>query len=309
MKGVPVRSAVAAFGAAVLLAGCGSAFAGSPRHAGPAEPGAQTLSRARAGGGPRPGSRAEALAYGRHLLTLPVLPPGTRAARKGQRVPAEISSPAPPFAKDLVSLARPLVTPGTPAQVQAYLLAHAPKGAEKSWGQLGAPGAPSAWDVGFFLPTPREGIYLGQLEVTIAPTASRSSVVNETAFVIWFPPRSPAENLLNPAGYRSVTITADVVYPRTRQVTRTFSGITATRLLMFLGGQQAAPDDAPVSCPMRGADFTLAFRPANPRTPAVKVTTYGCWADDIWFNGVRQPALWDMGTLYSMAAHLLGLPS
>lgn len=279
--------------AGLVLSGCGTAVAATGSM------GPQTAT------GPRPGSRAEALAYGRHLLSLAILPPGTHLASNGQHVPAEATGPV--AGPDLIQLSKPLVAAGTPAQVRAYVLAHAPQGWDKGWGQTGGPGGPIELDAFFQRATPREGLYFAQLEATIAPAASNTSLVNETADVIWFQPRSPAENLLNPAGYRSVTITADVVYPRVRKVSRTFGGLTATRLLMFLDGQQAAPD-VRVSCPLRGADFTLDFRQANPRTPAIRVATSGCPADTIWISGVRQPAVWDTGTLYGMASRLLGLP-
>ena len=276
----------------------------APPPAGPA-----ATSRPMATSAPVPGSRAEAAAYGRHLLSLAILPPGTRLAGKSQQVPAEASGPV--AGRELVRLSKPQVAPGTPAQVRAYVLAHAPKGWDKGWGQEGAPGAPSEWDAFFQLQTPRAGLYFAQLETTIVPAAKNTSLINESADVIWFPPRGPAEDKLNPVGYRSVTITAN----GERTQTRTFGGLTATRLLMFLGGLQAAPDDAPVSCPLRVVSFTLDFRPAtspvtSPATrqaPPVRVMTAGCWADHIWIGNVSQPSFWDTSALYGMASQLLGV--
>ena len=279
--------------AAVLLTGCGTALAQS--------------GTGHSGGRPRTavvvnGSRAQAQAYVRHLMAELNLPEGS--------VPAHVT-PLPqivraqaPGGPGWAGASRILIVPGQPLAVLQRITAHAP---------FSDPVIYSATPVlsSTMRPAPKPGIDAVILDLGVQAYSRTTTLVGAYAFAAWLPYRTAAEHL-EAASFRAVTISADQLVPRPRQVTRTFtSAAVIARLAAFLNGRPPAPAAAlaGLSCPAPLASITLRFTATGRQAPAVTVSAAGCMADAITVNGRQQPLLWDTaGGLESMARKLLGLP-
>ena len=290
-----------AVAAVVLVSGCGTAVAAAGHGAA-----AQTASAGRVivNHGPAAGTRAQATAIARRLLAVLPLPAGTRDA--GRRpVPQGMSAPAAPPGDWLV-LTRLLVAPGSPGQLKAYLLAHAPRGATVSFFASQTFGEPEVTGITFDLPGPR-GIETAELGFQLQRLSSASTLVYADAFVIWYPPRSAAEQL-TASDFRAVTVTANTVSPgapNARHISRTFTQrAVIARLAEFVDGLPAAPYYA-VPCPLMSS-YSLRFA-ATPHHASVVVSSLSCVADAVTAGGVDQPPLWDSPPrLAVLARQLLG---
>jgi hypothetical protein len=289
-----------AVAAVVLMSGCGTAFAGTVGGSPTA-----TVGRVIVHDGAPGGSRAEATAIARRLLAVLPLPAGTRDA--GRRpVPPGMSAPAAPPGDWLV-LTRLLVAPGSPGQLKAYLLAHAPRGATVSFSASQTFGEPEVTGITFDLPGPR-GIETVELGFQLQRLSSASTLVYADAFVVWYPPRSAAEQL-TASDFRAVTVTADTVSPgapNARHISRTFTQRAVIAMLTgFVDSLPAAPYYA-VPCPLMSS-YSLRFMPAHHHARVV-VSSLSCVADSVTVGGADQPALWDSPPrLAVLAQRLLGL--
>ena len=160
---------------------------------------------------------------------------------------------------------RLLAAPAQVGAVRAFLLAHRQHGAQVSSYQTGLYGPPDTTWLTFDLTRP--GYQTTELGFGLLPVPGGKTLVKEYAFVVWYPPRSAAEHI-DPAGFGSVTATADVVDPGkpARHLTRTLSSrAVIARLASALNALPAAPFYA-VPCP----DFSTYSRRSGPRTGAYR---------------------------------------
>jgi hypothetical protein len=287
-----MRSFLAAAAAAVLLTGCGTAVA----QPGTSHPGDRPRAAVVVNG-----SRAEAQAYVRQLVAELSLPEGSVPAHV-RSLPEMLRAQAPDT-PGWAGASRILLVPGQPLAVLQRISAHAP---------FNEPVTYSATPVlsSTIRPAPEPGIDAVILDLAVQAHSRTTTLVGAYAFAAWLPYRTAAEHL-DPAGFRAVTISADQLIPRPRQVTRTFtSAAVIARLAAFLNGRPPAPTAAlaGASCPAPLASFTLRFTATGKQAPAVTVSTADCLADAITVNGRQQPSLWDTaGGLASLARKLLGL--
>ena len=193
--------------AAASLAGCGTVRvppAGDPS----ASPGATSP----APGIPAPpaGSRAEADALARLLLSRLRLPAGTRRLPPTP-VPPFLSQPAyEPVDSALLDEHRFFAVAQPPAALSDYLVAHVPDGMTSfGTGQLSGPGEPTTLDVGYLARPVPAGIYSAQVVLTMVPDSSGGSLLRADAQVIWYPSRTAAE-YVDPARYHVLTMTVTV---------------------------------------------------------------------------------------------------
>ena len=290
---------------AVVLAGCGSPvrsasgpLATSPPH---------TTARP-AGKGPVPGSEAGALHLVRDRIAHIVLPPGS----------ARLTGPVPPV---FGPAGQPLVS--IPQQAVAYGLWSSPASANATAGLVQARppagtrslapvviGLPKRWpvEVDDELTRLPAGIQGGELRLLIAPRGG-GSVVWAVALARWYPPRSAAETV--PPGMRAVTISAQLLLPRRRSVTRTFTSASVIRELTdMINGMHAAPSYGPRSCIAPMSAYVLAFAASPGGRPALvaNAANGGCGTVAIVTRGTVQPPLDDQTfSLPRAAATLLGL--
>lgn len=137
------------------------------------------------------------------------------------------------------------------------------------------------------------GIQGGELRLLIAPR-SGGSVVRAVAWDRWFPPRSTAESV--PAGMRAVTVSAQLLIPRRRSLTRTFTSPAVIReLAEMINGMNAAPSYAGRSCMAPMGAYRLAFAPSPGARPAfvANAADGGCGTVGIVAHGTVQPPLDD----------------
>ena len=297
MRHVPVlisrgvlRAGTALVAAAVVIAGCGTA----PAPAGNA--------------GPPAGSRAAALALAGRMLSQVILPAGARAGQ-----PRVLPQPlrgwpaggaAGPDTADVhrfFSLRQQL-----PAAA-AFLVTHPPRGMKIiGRGETGGPAWMAARTVDYSLRTLPRGIYQAGLTMAVASAADGGSWLRADAQVTWYPPSTAAERI-DPAAFRQMTVSARLLSPRPRTVTRVFtSPAVVARLARILNSLPAAPQ-LRMSCPAAIVTYQVAFATAAGRPPAVVAAAAGCLTDTITSGGKPQPPLLDRGRLATAARGLLGL--
>lgn len=299
-------------GAAVLTALSVTACAG-PGARGTSGPPARPAAVSPVSGISRPqgsapyGSRAGALRFASGLLARVRLPTASRP----------ISSPPPPSLRQPVAS---LLGPGGPAmantadtaglwrvplpvtQTVAFVRSHPPAGTSRS-GQGGGDGVD---DVGFAPRKVPAWIYQADLNVSIAPDGHRGSVVRTDAQVIWYPPRTAAEQV---TGMHAVTITMDTLGASRRTVSRTFTAPRViARLARILNGLSASPSPEPFSCPAFVFTYSLAFAATRSARPSVIVRLPACTVIGVSADGRAQPPLWDLvNRVGTYTAGLLGV--
>jgi hypothetical protein len=299
---------VAVLALTAMLAGCGTA-ASRPAAQTTGTPAATQATQAT-----RPtqtirapvGSRAAALMLARQMLSRLVVPAGAQAAHPSP-VPRELSvSSTGDVSYYTVELHRFLLVREPVATVQSFLLAHVPAG--MGWAGDGlAPGTTNTVTVLWVGYRPRSlasGLTDAELGTAAMPSADGDTLIRADVSVSWFPPRSAAEQL-NPASFRSVTVSATEIIPRSRTVTRTFtSPAVIGRLVALVDSLPATPypDVAGMTCAAIGTAYRLEF------TPGVVVYAGGCGESDaITVDGKQQPRLWDPDVLTAAARQLLHL--
>jgi hypothetical protein len=292
--------------AGALAAGCGTMPAPVSGAAAPAGRAA-----APASGGdhvPVAGSRSQALTLARQLLSRLSLPPGARRSRLrllplGLRQP-EIYAVTGAVADTYRLFRLPQPVPAA----RSFLLTHSPAGMPVSgYSSITGHTVSTTQDVSFGLRSLPAGIDDAQLVATLVPGRRAGSLLRLDAQVIWFPPRSRAE-YLDPSAYRAVTVTVQLMNPRTRTVTRTFtSPVVISGLAGLLDGLHGAPYQQ-WSCPLIDTTDRLEFVPARPDGHAVVVSPSQCLNVSVASGGWVQPDLWDPYDKPAAAAdRLLGL--
>lgn len=291
---------VIAVGAA--MAGCGSAA--PARHE--SRPAVTTRALV-----PPGGSAALARTVGRRMLASLILPPGARriSARPQPERAESIGS------DDLVDVSRFYRVPQSLDAASGFLQAHVPAGDTISGtgsGASGQGGTDFYLLVSYALTRRPAGIDQNtMLLATLAAGPRGGTIVRADAEVVWYPPRTAAE-YLDPAAFRSVTVTATLVnmHGKARTVTKTFGRPVIDRLARVLNGLRTLSPPGPLSCPaMTGSTFTLRLVPIAPSRPPLVIIPAGCVGDLITVGGKAQPVLQDFGSeqVASVIGPLLGV--
>jgi hypothetical protein len=291
-----VNGVIVVLAAVVTLAACASVTA--PPGAGPHPTRSATPLSA-----PPAGSRAEAAALARLMLSRLRLPPG--AARLPEKpVPPSLTSAAygpadvtPSLDQyQLFALAQPMTS------AAAFLAAHVPAGLDEfGTGQESNSGGVTEMDVSYQPKQVPAGIAGAQLVLTVVPASSSESLLRADAQVTWYPPRTAAE-YIDPARYHVLSITVSIWgrHPHTVHKVVTSQAFIA-RLATALNRMRAEPLGT-VACPAIWAEYQLAFSVSRHGHPAVMVSANetGCGGAGITVNGRQQPPLDDPGTVAAL---------
>jgi hypothetical protein len=279
-------TSVVAAAALACLAGCGGAPA--VRHTGlAAHSSAAGLAGAVRLVGPLAGSKSLARGYGLHLLS-GVVVPASATLLPAQQLP----SLAPgQFTKspDEVDPHRLYRLPMTMAALQAFLSAHPPADMSASPGG-GTVANRGSTVIQYLTWSPRSmpaGIFSAQLEGTIGSGSGGTALLAVDAQVIWYPPRTLAENFAA-ADFRSVTFAGATATGAGVQRTYTSPRVIA-ELVQLLDGMHGNAWE-PVSCP--NYEPVSAALAAAPGRPAVRVQLDGCGIYSVFVGGKAQPNLW-----------------
>jgi hypothetical protein len=303
MPGAILVLAAVSLGAA-SLAGCGTVSV--PPAGGPS---ARLDATTTAPGIPAPpaGSRTQADALARALLSRLRLPAGTR------RLPA---TPAPPFlsqpayeaAGAQVDEHRFFAVAEPPAALSGYLAAHVPDGMTSfGTGQGSGPGEPTTLDVGYLARPVPAGIYSAQVVLTMVPGSSGGSLLRADAQVIWYPSRTAAE-YVDPARYHVLTMTITVDGRKVHTIHKVVtSQADIARLADALDRSPAEPPVA-INCPAIFVTYQLALSVSRHTRPEVVIfaNSISCGGSAITVDGRRQPALADRGAVAAAADQALG---
>jgi hypothetical protein len=297
-----VQAAAVTLAAAVALAACGSVAAppASGPHSSPGDtPLASATRSAPATPGPPAGSRPQAAALARQLLSRLRLPAG---ARRLPHTPVPSSLAAPVYGPgdvtpsldqyQLFALTPPMAT------AAAFLAAHVPPGLSPG----GTASGSGPFQAVSYLTRPLPaGIAGAQLVLTVVPAAAGGSLLRADAQVTWYPPRTAAE-YVDPARLHALRITVWVGGRRPHTVRKLVtSQAVIDRLAGALDRMQAAPSGV-VACPAIWADYQLAFSVSRQSRPVVVVSANqdGCGGAGITVDGRAQPALDDRGTVAAL---------
>jgi hypothetical protein len=302
---IGIATAVVLVAAAALTA-CGTTAA--PRAGGP-DPHPVGTRSVQADPGPAAGSRAEATALARQLLSRLRLQAGVRRL-PATPLPAPVrNASAAPAGPDHLDLQQLFATAQPMNALAGALAAHVPAG-------LSLGGTGSAWDRD--VETMREveyaprsvpaSIYSARLVLTVVPAASGRSLLLADAQVIWYPPRTAAE-YIDPARYHALTVTVTLYGRSVRTIHRVVtSQAVITRLAEALNRSQAEPPVA-FGCPLIFAEYRLALSVSARTGPVVVITTneWACGGSGITVDGQAQPPLADLGAVAAIVNRALGL--
>ena len=281
-----MRTWFAVAAAAVLLTGCGTAASQSghevPRGTVPAAP-----------AGPM---RDRALSLAWRLVGELQPPHGTRPVHL-EKLPPPLNQPQAPLPPGWVRVTETLKAPAQPKSAWTALLARTPL-------KVG-PVEPGGNAV-TVLPAPEPGIDVAELSVALVQLSSSTVLIAAEAQAAWLPARTAAEHL-NPARFRSVTISAQPWRSRMTKRTVTAQADIARLTSIINAGVPVPPSVAGgMSCAPIATVYTLRFTPPAAAGPSAVVTLGACpQSYGITVNGQQQPALWDNGKLRTAAGHLL----
>jgi hypothetical protein len=301
-----VLGAILVLATAASLAGCGTVRV--PPATGPhPRPGASTTP-APAIPAPPAGSRAEADALARLLLSRLRLPAGTRRLPPTP-VPPYLGEPAySPADSALLDDHEFFAVPLPPGALSDYLVAHVPAGMiSGGTGQSSGPGEPTTLDVGYQAISVPAGIYSAQVVLTMVPDRSGRSVLRADAQVIWYPPRSAAE-YVDPDRYHVLTMAVTIYGRRVHTVRKVVtSQADIARLAEALDRSPAEPP-VTINCPLILVTYQLSLSVSRHTRPVVVVwaNDIGCGGTAITVNGRPQPALADGGAVAAAANRALG---
>jgi hypothetical protein len=288
--------------AAAALTACGSVAAPLASRTHP-HPDATT----RAMTGPPAGSKAQAAALARTMLSRLMLPAGARRLPSAP-LPSSLKEPSVAYAGGSASLDqyRLFAAPQPMGTVAAFLAARVPAGLAKGGTGQGSGSASGPFMEVSYLDRPAPaGVAGADLVLTVVPAASGGSLLRADAQVTWYPPRTAAE-YINPARYHALTITVTLYGQRIRKVRQVVtSQAVITQFARALDRSPAAPPGA-IVCPAEWADYQLGFSVSGPSRPVVVVSTAGsCGGSLVTVGGHRQPALQDDGAVAALADHVL----
>jgi hypothetical protein len=255
--------------------------------------------------GPRGGSPAEARVEGRRLLGSLILPTGSRRIAP-RRVPQRAQSIG---SSNLVDVSRFFRVPLPMADVASYLRTHPPAGMRFRGDGTDSSPRSSVQFVFFMLTAPPAGIESdSQLLASLAPGPHGGTVVRADSELVWYPPRSVAENL-RPSRYRAVTVKATFPGSHPRTIARTFlSPAVIARLTAVADSLHTLPSETIYGCPPLAYEFTVEFA-ARPPWPAALISADFCQGDLVTVAGTPQPALQDFESMkvFAVIAPLLGV--
>ncbi len=198
----------------------------------------------------------------------------------------------------------------------SFLEHHVPPGTSAAGTGSGSGSGNSFEAVQYSLKAPPAGLKrFNMFLATLAAAPNGGTLLRADAELTWYPRRSAAE-YLQPAGYRSVTVTATFTSPLARAKPRTITRVLTSqaviaRLARLLDGMHAtAPSTG--SCPALLPQFEIVFAPkrgGNSRAASVSVSPAACRGELISTDGKPQPALEDIGSMRLLAviAPLLGV--
>lgn len=315
---IAIQAVAVTVAAAVALAACGSVVAppasgprsspdGTPRAM--ATRSAPATRSAAAVPGPPAGSRAEAAALARLMLSRLRLrlPPGAR--RPPGPLPPSLSQPAMEIAGGTASLDQhQLFALAQPMDIAAaYLAAHVPADLTPGGtGESSGPDGVTMREVSDMVRSLPAGIAGAQLVLTVVPATSGGSLLRADAQVIWYPPRSAAE-YIDPARYHVLSITVSVYGRRPHTVRKVVtSQAFIARLAQALDRMQAEPPGV-VACPADFEDYQVSFSVSAHSRPAVVVSANGsgCGGAQVTVDGRAQPALADHGTVAALVRQVV----
>jgi hypothetical protein len=247
---------------------------------------------------------AKAAALASRLVDEMTFPAGTKAAPL-RSIPAALRG-ADPLNEPAAHAERLLVAPVKPARAWAVVLGHRPF--SSGGGQFGSEDSSGPTGSDVLLAAPEAGISAAMASVWMEPWHNGTTLIAVYGYATWLPVRTGAEHL-NPASFRSVTISASSIAPRPGSATRTFtSAAVIARVAAFLNARPAAPEVA-VPCPLPATSYRAKFSPQVKGGPVVDVST-SCLTDQITVNGKTQPLLWDQRAgLATLLASVLGRPA
>jgi len=285
------RAGSAAVAAMLLAAGCGTVQAGSGQGG-----------SGRAGSGPGRSGTVPAATIGAQVVTR------QQAARLAQALLSRIRLPAsarhlsghPPQAiatpfeteggTPMVSASALWTVPEPAAKVLGFAGTHAPAGTESNGsGQSGTPGHFTEEFVSYALSRLPSGVSSATLAISVVPAGPDASDVRGEAQVIWYPPRSAAEQVTT--AMHAVTVSVTILNPKPRTTTRTFtSAAVVRRLAAMLNGARATPEGL-MGCPLLDRTYRLAFAASPGAAPYLVATDTGCEGLQITAGGRSQPTL------------------
>jgi hypothetical protein len=260
---------------------------------------------------PPPGSRAEAAALARQLMSRWRVPAGAQrlsALPVPEQWLREPGMGEPPYREvdlhRLFALSQPISE--VAATFAATRLAGLGPGFGNNGGYVG--GGIYVAQVSFADRSLPAGIYAAQVALTAVPAPSGGTLLREDSQVAWYPPRSPAE-YIDPARYHALTITVFLGYHGRLLARRVVtSQAVISRFATFLDRSRAEPIRV-FSCMLLYATNELAFS-ASPRSgPAVVVRALQapCEGTQITVGGRTQPLLQGEYTIDTMTDQLLGI--
>ncbi len=306
---VPIRAALvlATASTTVSLAACGI-FATAPPTSRPS---------AHSGGikptsvipGPPAGSRAEAAALARLMLSRLRLPAGARRLPQKPVPPllagGDVYAVGPSASLDTYELFK---LPATMDDAIAALAAHVPVGMYFAGGGHGTGPNGATSEVGFIVRSVPATVDSGLLALTVTPDPSGGSLLRADAQVIWYPPRTAAE-YIDPARYHALSITLTIFNPKLHTIRRVITSQAAIARLADAVNQSRAEPPIFFGCPSGFAVYQLAFAVSRQSAPAVVVSTPSppCGGAQISVGGRAQPPLQDAQAMIAVADQLIGV--
>jgi hypothetical protein len=263
--------------AIMVTAGCGSVH-----YQGAATTGNQGHTAAATG--PPTISAAQAQRLARDVLARVELPPGARV--RAGAAPGSLSQAPSSESGTPDTTVHQLWTAGEPAAaVLRWWAGHVPAG--MAWTGSGN-NSDGVQFVGYGLKRLPTGVNAATLVMSVESAGPDASVIRADVQVVWYPPRSAAEQI--PSGVRAVTVTATTSSPH--PVTRTSTSASVLRrLASMLNGVHAAPGGLVFSCPLLSVSYRIAFASAPKAAPFLVMSDTGCQELAVTASGHPQPAL------------------
>jgi hypothetical protein len=277
----------------MVTAGCGSVhYQGAATTGRQVHPPAVT--------GPQTITAAQGQRLARDVLGRVKLPPGARV-RAGAAPAALSQAPSTEAGRPDTTLHQLWTVSEPVAAVLRFWNGHAPAGL--AWTGSGSSGGVQF--VGYGLKALPAGVNAAALVMSVASAGQGAAVIRADVQVIWYPPRSAAEQI--PAGVRAVTVTATTAgsqHPVTKTST---SASVLRRLAAMLNGAYAAPQGQIFSCPLEWVSYRIAFASAPKAAPFLVMSDTGCRELAVTASGHQQPALQIPSGLGSLLENLTGV--
>jgi hypothetical protein len=257
---------------------------------------------------PPAGSRAEATALARLMLSRIDLAVGARRLPP-MPVPAALRQPALfGLAAASLDLHELFVLPQPMATAASFLGAHVPNGmSQYSSGGLGGPTGLQSQAVSYMVRSVPAGVYMAQLVLTVAPSASGGSVLRADAQVLWYPPRTAAE-YIDPGRYHVLTITVTTYGTRLHTFRKVVTSQAVIAQLADVLDRSRVLPSMTISCPATFAYYQLGFAVAEHSQPVIVLhaAESSCEGIQIRVRGRKQPSLQDATALVDAVGRVVG---